>query len=198
MKLPGEGSVHFPAAGWVVGGLACVAFALLGFLVQGSALVPLVAAMGSTVATIAVTKAAHEKAAAKFAQGLGFPAAMTINLLLLAKVSLLGVLGGQSPAGVLLALFAAQPVSRFAAAWAERRMDRRELGIALAWCMVPVGAALAFRGVAFALLAVVLSAAAAWGMKRWAIARQMEAAPEMPGTTQQACELAFYLGAAIG
>lgn len=198
MKLPGEGTVHFPAAGWVVGGLACVVFALLGFLVQGSVLVPLVAAVGSTMATIAITKAAHEKAAAKFAQGLGIPAAMTINLLLLMKVSLLGVLGGQSPAGVLLALFAAQPVSRLASALVERSMDKRELGIALAWCAVPVAAALAFRGVAFALLAVALSAAAAWGMKRWTTARQMATAPESPGTTQQACELAFYLGAAIG
>jgi adenosylcobinamide-GDP ribazoletransferase len=226
-------AAHFPGVGWLVALVACLVFALLGVVLQGSVFVTLVAAIGSTIATLLVTGAFHEDGLADVADGLGGSApreqalaimkdsrlgtygVVAVAMALLLKVALLAVLGGQSAAGVLVALFAAHTVSRFAPLVIVRRLphigdgatskskplaDRignRELWIAAAWCVPPLALAVAVRGFAFALLGALLAAFAAWFMKRWFERRLQGFTGDCLGATQQVCELAFYLGAAF-
>ena len=124
-------AAHFPGVGWLVGVVACAAFALVGLLLPGSPFAPLAAAVGCTVATLMVTGGAHENSLARIADSLGAPVSaaraleimkdsrigsfgvLALVLALLAKVSLLAVLAAQSPVAVLVALLAGHVVSRF-------------------------------------------------------------------------------------
>ncbi len=124
-------AAHFPGVGWLVGIVACAAFALVGLLLPGSPFDPLAAAVGCTVATLVLTGGVHENGLARVADALGGPAnperaleimadsrigsfgVLALVLALLAKVSLLAVLAAQSPVAVLAALVAAHVVSRF-------------------------------------------------------------------------------------
>jgi adenosylcobinamide-GDP ribazoletransferase len=227
-------AAHFPGVGWLVAMAACLVFALLGVLLHGSVFVPLAAAIGSTVATLLLTGAFHEDGLADVADGLGGSAAreqalaimkdsrlgtygvVAVGMVLLAKVSLLAVLGGQSPAGVLAALFAAHAVSRFAPLVIVRKLPHigdegtskskpladtighRELWIAAAWCVPPLVLAAFVGGLAFAIAGVLLTAAGWWAMKRLFERRLQGFTGDCLGATQQVCEVAFYLGAAIG
>lgn len=226
-------SAHFPGIGWLVGLVACASFALLGLLLHGSPLTPVVAAIGCTAATVLLTGAFHEDGLADVADGLGGSAerdralaimkdsrlgtygVLALVLALSMKVSLLAVLAGQSEAGVLLALFTAHTVSRFAPLLIVRRLayvgdaqaskskpladrvDRRELSIAAAWCAVPLLAAGLLRGPAFVIVPLLLVALAWWGMRRLLERRLQGFTGDCLGATQQVCEIAFYLGAAI-
>jgi adenosylcobinamide-GDP ribazoletransferase len=226
-------AAHFPGVGWLVALVACLVFALLGVVVQGSPLVPLVAAIGSTIATLLLTGAFHEDGLADVADGLGGTAAReqalaimkdsrlgtygvaAVVTALLAKVTLLGVLGGQSAAGVLVALFAAHTVSRFAPLLIVHnlphigdegtskskpladRIGRRQLWTAAAWCVPPLLLAVVARGAAFVIFGMLLAAVAWWAMKRLFERRLQGFTGDCLGATQQVCEIAFYLGAAI-
>jgi adenosylcobinamide-GDP ribazoletransferase len=124
-------AAHFPGVGWLVGIVACAAFALVGLLLPGSPFAPLAAAVGCTVATLILTGGAHEIGLARVADALGGPSkaaraleimadsrigafgVLALVLALLAKVSLLAVLAAQSPVAVLVALLAGHVVSRF-------------------------------------------------------------------------------------
>jgi adenosylcobinamide-GDP ribazoletransferase len=124
-------AAHFPGVGWLVGIVACAAFALVGLLLPGSPLAPLAAAAGCIVATLMVTGGVHENSLARIADALGAPVnaaraleimedsrigsfgVLALVLALLAKVSLLAVLAAQSPVAVLVALLAGHVVSRF-------------------------------------------------------------------------------------
>lgn len=226
-------AAHFPGVGWFVGAVACVVFALLGLVVHGSGFTPLAAAIGSTVATLLLTGAFHEDGLADVADGLGgsAPRERALEIMkdsrlgtygvtalvcaLMAKVTLLAVLDGQSAGGVLLAILCAHTVSRFAplvivhllphvgdTATSKSkpladRIERRQLGIAFAWCVPPVLLAIAVRGVAFALLGVLAAAAVAWWMKRLFARRLQGFTGDCLGATQQVTEIAFYFGAAV-
>jgi adenosylcobinamide-GDP ribazoletransferase len=123
---------HFPGVGWLVGIVACAAFALLGLALPDSPFTALAAAVGSTIATVLLTGGSHEAGLAHTADGLGSSSAqpqraleimndsrlgafgaMATALALLAKVSLLAVLAARSPVAVLVALLAGHVLSRF-------------------------------------------------------------------------------------
>jgi adenosylcobinamide-GDP ribazoletransferase len=100
---------------------------------------------------------------ARFDSRLTVQGVIALVLAVLAKVALLAVLGAHSPAVVLAALFGAQVVSRFWPLVLARGMSylgagvrddrpfahpivRRELGIAAAWCAVPLALTLWGQG----------------------------------------------------
>jgi adenosylcobinamide-GDP ribazoletransferase len=226
-------SAHFPGVGWLVGLAACASFALFALLLQGSPFAPLAAAIGCTIVTVLLTGAFHEDGLADVADGLGGSAerdrALTIMkdsrlgtygvlalvLAVLAKIALLAVLAGQSAATVLLALFAAHAVSRFAPLVIVRSLPyigdadlskskplvdsigSRELAIALAWCVPPLLLALWVRGFAFVMVPLLLVALMTWRMKRLLERRLQGFTGDALGATQQLCEIAFYLGASL-
>jgi adenosylcobinamide-GDP ribazoletransferase len=151
----------------------------------------LAAAVGSTIATIAFTGAMHENAFAKLY------GTLAMVLAILAKVSLLAVLAGQSEAGVLAALLGAHTLSRFSAHAMPEPTEGRGLLIAAAWCVPPLVLAMFVRGPAFVALAMLLTAIAWWTMKRLLFRAPQPEADDALGAAQQVCEIAFYLGAAI-
>jgi len=232
-QLLRSSSAHFPGVGWLVGLAACASFALFALLLHGSAFTALVAAIGCTAATALLTGAFHEDGLADVADGLGGSAdrehalaimkdsrlgtygVLTLVLAVAAKIALLAVLAGQSEAGVLLALFAAHVVSRFAPLLIVRQLryvgdeqaskskplveslGRRELAIAAAWCVPPLLLACLVRGIAFVAVPLLLAALAWWRMMRLFETRLQGFTGDALGATQQVCEIAFYLGAAI-
>lgn len=185
------GTMHLPGVGWLVGLLACVSFALLSLLLHRGPGAALAAAVGSTIATCVLTGAAGENA---FGRLYG---SLALVLAILAKVSLVAVLAGQSEAGVLAALFAAHTLSRFAAHSMPEPVDGRPLLVAAAWCVLPLLVAMFARGPVFVALGMLLTAIAWWTLKRRFFRPPRPASDDALGTTQQVCELAFYLGAAI-
>jgi adenosylcobinamide-GDP ribazoletransferase len=224
-------AAHLPGVGWLAGLVACTAFALLGLALPESPYAPLAAAVACTIATVLLTGAVHESALVHVANGLGSAApreqalagrsdsppgsqgALAVTLALLAKVTLLAVLAGESPAAVLVALLAAHVVSRFwplllrnlpdgaaastAAPWAAR-IDGRTLAIGTGWCIAPVAVALLAQPAAFTIGGVALSGVALFGMRRLLARRLQGFTADSVGATQQVCEIAFYLGAAAG
>jgi adenosylcobinamide-GDP ribazoletransferase len=141
--------------------------------------------------------------------------AVALVLMLLSKVGLLAVLANVSPAAALAALLAGHVVSRF---WplllihrlphvgdAEHskskpladRISPRALATGLAWCAVPCAIVALAQGAAFLLAALAASGAALWWMHRLLARRLQGFTGDGLGATQQLCEVAFYLGAAI-
>jgi adenosylcobinamide-GDP ribazoletransferase len=226
-------TAHFPGVGWLAGLLACTVFAVLGLALPDTPYAPVVAAVGCTIATVWLTGGSHEKGLAAVADGLGGSAGrldaveimkdsrlgayggLALALVLLAKVSLLGVLAAQSPAAVLAALLGAHVLSRFwplvlvrtlpyvgdANAAAGKppgdRIDSRALGIAGAWCVLPLAVALLAQGMAFAITAIASSGLALLWMRRQFMRRLAGFTGDCLGAAQQVCEIAFYLGAAV-
>lgn len=147
---------------------------------------------------------------------IGSYGATALVLALLAKVSLLAVLAGHSPMAVLTALLAGHVLSRFWPLLLVRtlpyigdsatskskpladRIDSRGLAVATAWCLVPLGIALMAQGPGFVLLAVLFSGLALLWMRRMLLLRLQGFTGDCLGASQQVCEVAFYLGAAIG
>jgi adenosylcobinamide-GDP ribazoletransferase len=185
------GTMHLPGVGWLVGLVAAVSFALLSLLLHGGAWATLAAAVGSTIATILLTAAAGERAFEKLY------GTLALFLAILAKVSLLAVLASQSEAGVLAALLAAHTLSRFAAHTMPEPTDGRRLMVAAAWCVPPLLLAMFARGPIFVALAMALTAITWWTLKRLLLRQPQPAEDDALGVTQQACEIAFYLGFAI-
>ena len=226
-------AAHFPGVGWLVGIVACVAFALLGLALPDSDITGLAAAVGSTIATVLLTGGSHETALAHTADGLGGGAtperaleimgdtrlgafgAMALAGVLLAKVSILAVLAARSPVAVLSALLAAHVLSRFWPLLLLRGMPRlggvgdfggaplaehigtRDLAIAAAWCAVALVTAALAQGVIFAIAGLAASAVALLWIQRLLARRLKGLTGDGLGAAQQACEIAFYLGAAI-
>ncbi|MDB5874062.1 MAG: adenosylcobinamide-GDP ribazoletransferase [Ramlibacter sp.] len=227
-------AAHFPGVGWLVGIVACAAFALVGLALPGNPFAPLVAAVACTAATVLLTGGFHESGLARAADGLGtdVPAARALEIMkdshigsfgaialtlgLLAKVSLLAVLAARSPSAVLVGLLAAHVISRFWPLLLVRAMpylgdartrvngplnasiDSGALGIAAAWSLAALAIAVLAQGLAFAILGVLFSGLALMWMRRLFSQRLQGFTDECLGATQQACEIAFYLGAAIG
>jgi adenosylcobinamide-GDP ribazoletransferase len=147
---------------------------------------------------------------------LGSHGVLTLVATQLAKLSLLAVLAWQSPLTVLAALLGAHVVSRFwplllmrtlpylgAADSGDGKLlaspiDRRALAIGAGWCIVPIVIALMVQVAAFAITAVLASGLALLAIHRLLWVRLHGFTRDAIGATQQACEVAFYLGAAIG
>jgi len=222
---------HFPGVGWLVGIAACVSFALLSLLLGGAA--PLAAAVGCTITTVLLTGGFHEDGLADVADGLGGagePAraleimkdsrvgafgAMALVLALLAKVSLLALLGARSPTGVLAALAGGHVLSRFwplLVVWTlphvgdatgskskplAAQISNHTLGIALLWCLPPLALVAWAQGWAFLAAGVLASGLGLLWMRRLFARRLQGFTGDCLGATQLVCEIAFYLGAAV-
>jgi adenosylcobinamide-GDP ribazoletransferase len=124
-------AAHLPGVGWLVGGVAALGTWLLLALLPASPFAPLVAAVLGTVASVLITGAFHEDGLADVTDGLGGTqnreraleimkdsrvgafGAIAVVLALLAKVSLLALLGSLNGAVLCLALFTGHVVSRF-------------------------------------------------------------------------------------
>jgi adenosylcobinamide-GDP ribazoletransferase len=139
---------------------------------------------------------------------LGSFGALALVLTLLAKLSLLAVLAAQSPVAVLVALLCAHVVSRF---WplllaqklacldsSSERLEPRALAIAGGWSLAALALAVATQGAAFAILGTGLGGLALLAARRLFAQRLQGFTKACTGAAQQACEIAFYLGAAIG
>ena len=124
-------SAHFPGVGWLVAAVAAGSYTALHQALPPGPVVPFVAAVFCTIATVLVTGGFHEDGLADVADGLGGSAdreraldimkdsrigafgAMALVLALLAKLGLLALLGTQSLGAALAALVGAHVVSRF-------------------------------------------------------------------------------------
>ena len=121
---------HFPGVGVLVGALVAACTALLLAALPPAPLTPLVAAVLGTVFSVMLTGAFHEDGLADVADGLGGSqdrkraleimkdsrvgafGVLAVVLALLAKVSLLALIGSVSPRWMVLGVFAAHVVSR--------------------------------------------------------------------------------------
>jgi adenosylcobinamide-GDP ribazoletransferase len=140
--------------------------------------------------------------------------ALALVLVLLAKVALLSVLATTSPIAAPAALLAAHVVSRFwplvviralahigDAAGSKSKpladaISRGALVAGAAWCVVPLAVAALAQGAAFVAAGFLASALAFVAMQRLLARRLQGFTGDGLGATQQACELAFYFGAA--
>ena len=238
---------HFPGVGWLVGGLVAAFTALLLAGLGSSVFAPLVAAVWGTALGVLITGAFHEDGLADVFDGLGGSpereraliimkdsrvgafGAIAVVLALLAKVSLLALLGSVSGTVLCTALFLAHVVSRTWPLLLIRLMPHvgdaagskskpladqisgASLFTAFLWCFMALALVvysqaatnfIATEKPGMALLQALVSAlamsAVAWGlMGRWFWRRLAGFTGDCLGATQQACELAFYLGLAV-
>ena len=226
-------AAHFPGVGWLVGALIAGFSALLLMVLPTSVYQPLVVAVLGTAGGVWLTGAFHEDGLADVADGLGGSpererallimkdsrvgafGVLAVVLMLLAKVSLLALIGSVSALTMCLGLFAAHVVSRTLPLVLIRAMphvgdtatskskpladqiSRGSLAIAFLWSI----GALALVYLAhndINLIAPILAAMLAllW-MWRLFWRRLQGFTGDCLGATQQVCELAFYLGLAL-
>lgn len=203
---------HLPGAGAVVGLLSAFVFAVVALLLQANPAGPAVAALASLLAVLLLTGAAQESEVFRLAERMGQRAegggtglgTIALVLLLAGRIVTVAAIGEMSEAGVLAALLAAPVVSRFApllaAHWAapEGGEDAATVRVAGLWCLVPLALMPLANGVAFLLVAL-SGAAVAWiALLRFFRQRPASFDEERAAGLQQACELGFYLGAALG
>ncbi|MBC5785048.1 adenosylcobinamide-GDP ribazoletransferase [Ramlibacter sp. USB13] len=201
---------HLPGAGWVVGLAACLVFALVGLALRSSPWGAAAAAVAAMVATATLTRGRGETGLFRTAerlQGLAAPGtsgagALVLWLLLTGKLVLLAALASLSESAVMAALFAAQVLSRVAPLLLARSLDGdvppRAIQVGLAWCVVPLVLLFVGAGLFALLFAVAAAVLACYGM--WRLAR-LQAEPgdrDALAASQLACEVAIYLGTAIG
>jgi adenosylcobinamide-GDP ribazoletransferase len=204
-EMSRAGAPHLPGAGWIVGMSACVSFAAVSLLLPDVPAAPLAAATASCIATAALTGASNETGLARFARGSGLASeaspvdTLAMVLVLLMKIALLAVLAGRSPGAVLTALLAAHTLSRFWPLFLAREpMGRAAIAIAAAWCIVPFGLMALAHGLAFAIMAAAAGGIVLLVMKRRLRTTGRPADEDATSATQQLCEVATLLGAAVG
>lgn len=238
---------HFPGVGWLVGGLVAALTALLLQGLPGNAFAPLVAAVWGTAFGVLITGAFHEDGLADVFDGLGGSpdrdrallimkdsrvgafGAIAMVLALLAKVSVLALLGAVDAMLMCTALFLAHVVSRTWPLFLIRLMPHvgdaagskskpladqitlASLVTACSWCFMALAlVAYAQAATHFIVInqpvvvllqalggALMASALAFLLMWRWFWRRLGGFTGDCLGTTQQLCELAFYLGLAL-
>ena len=238
---------HFPGVGWLVGGLVAGLTALLLKGLPVNAFAPLVAAVWGTAFGVLITGAFHEDGLADVFDGLGGSpdrdraliimkdsrvgafGAIAVMLALLAKVSVLALLGSISATLLCTALFLSHVVSRTWPLLLIRLMPHvgdaagskskpladqisgQSLWTAFMWCFMAL-ALVGFAQAAIHLIvvqhdslvllralggALLASGGAFLLMWRWFWRRLGGFTGDCLGTTQQLCELAFYLGLAL-
>lgn len=240
-------AAHFPGVGWLVGALVAGFTALLLAHLPDGGFSPLVAAVWGTVLGVLLTGAFHEDGLADVADGLGGTqdrerallimkdsrvgafGAIAVVLALLAKVSLLALLGSVTSLLLCPALFMAHVVSRtwplLLIRWMPHvgdaagskskpladQISKTSLLVAFIWCFTALALVfyallaiefIAFNDDAMAWIGSLATALAASGiaffvMWRWLWKRLQGFTGDCLGATQQACELAFYLGLAL-
>ena len=241
-------AAHFPGVGWLVGTLVAAVTALLLAGLPGGGFAPLVAAVWGTAFGVLITGAFHEDGLADVADGLGGSpdreralvimkdsrvgafGAIAIGLVLLAKVSVLALLGSSSSALLCTVLFLGHVVSRTWPLLLIRLMPHvgdaagskskpladqisgASLLTAFLWCFMALALVVYVQSATHLLvtgnvpllmwqpLATALGASALvfLTMWRWFWRRLQGFTGDCLGATQQLCELAFYLGWALG
>jgi adenosylcobinamide-GDP ribazoletransferase len=226
-------AAHFPGIGVLVGLLAAGVAALLLAFLPPSPFAPLVAAVLSTIATILFTGALHEDGLADVADGLGGSfdrqraleimkdsrigsyGALAIALALVAKVSLLALLGSVNLrtlcAGLLLGHVLSRASPLLLIRWLPYVGDDHgtkskpmadaissaALAGAFAWVVIACTAVAALQGAAVLVAPVLASALALAWMARLFVRRLQGFTGDCLGATQQVCEIACYLGLAL-
>lgn len=221
---PAALAAHHPGVGWLVGLCACAVFAAVSLALPATPATPLAAAVCCVAATMLLTGARHEREFAalldRLPTGLGHippepPAgngvALTMILMLLAKLAFLAVLAARSPVAVLAALLGGQVLSRlWPLALARLRpgpTDRSQsfdalaatptLLIALGWCAVPLALVGFAQGPAFLAAAALFSAAGAACIAWLAPPHPADMGAHHGAAVQQPGELGFYVGACM-
>ena len=226
-------SAHFPGVGWLAALCAIGVYAALHFALAPSPLAPAVAAVFSTIATVLMTGGFHEDGLADVADGLGGSAAreraldimkdsrlgaygaLALVLALLAKLSLLALLGTHSLQAALAALLGAHVLSRFWPLLIVRSLPHvgdtarskskpladqisgQALVAAGLWCFMPLALVGYAQPAIYSIASIGLSALAAAWMARWFARRLQGFTGDCLGATQQVSEIGFYLGAAL-
>ena len=226
-------SAHFPGVGWLAALCAIGVYAALHFALAPSPLAPAVAAVFCTIATVLMTGGFHEDGLADVADGLGGSAAreraldimkdsrlgaygaLALVLALLAKLSLLALLGTHSLQAALAALLGAHVLSRFwpliivrglphvgdTARSKSKPLADQITGQALVaaglWCFMPLALVGYAQPAIYSIASIGLSALAAAWMARWFARRLQGFTGDCLGATQQVSEIGFYLGAAL-
>ena len=229
-------SAHFPGVGWLVAAVAAGVYAALHFGLgtqQSTAFAPLVAAVFCTIATVLVTGGFHEDGLSDVTDGLGGSydreraldimkdsrigafGAMALVLVLLAKVSLLALLGAHSLSAALSALLGGHVLSRFWPLCLVRTLPHvgdtakskskpladqiSNLALAAAglWCFMPLALVWRAQTALFLIVAIGLSALGAAHMARRFVQRLQGFTGDCLGAVQQVSEVGFYLGAAL-
>ena len=226
-------SAHFPGVGWLVAAVATGVFAALQMALAPNPMAPLVAAVFCTITTVLITGGFHEDGLADVADGLGGSqdreraldimkdsrigafGAMALVLALLAKLSLLALLGTHSLTTALAALVGGHVLSRFWPLLLVRHLEHvgdtarskskpladqisgRALITAFLWCFLPLALTWKAQSALFLIASMACSALAAGGMARWFARRLQGFTGDCLGATQQVGEIGFYLGAAL-
>jgi hypothetical protein len=120
-------------------------------------------------------------------------------LLLTGKMVLLASLAAVSEGRVMAALFAGQVLSRLAPLVLSQNEARgaqtRIVQWGALWCVVPLLLMVPAGGAPFAVLALLAGALACYALRRISLDTSSAA---LVAASQPVCEVAFYLGAAIG
>ena len=226
-------SAHFPGVGWLVAAVAAGVYAALHWGLGGQPFTPLVAAVFCTIATVLVTGGFHEDGLSDVTDGLGGSydrtraleimkdsrigafGAMALVLALLAKVSLLALLGAHSLNAALCALAGGHVLSRFwplclvrwlphvgdtATSKSKPLADQISGASLLAaglWCFVPLALVWRAESAIFLIASMVCSALGAAHMARRFARRLQGFTGDCLGAVQQVSEIGFYLGAAL-
>jgi adenosylcobinamide-GDP ribazoletransferase len=235
-------AAHFPGVGALVGALvAMLTVVLLVFLPQTSPLSPLVAAVLGTVFSVMLTGAFHEDGLADIADGLGGTTggfenrervleimkdsrvgafgAIAVVLVLLAKVTLLAVIGEVDVEAMVVGIFLAHVASRtfplllirllphvgdLAGSKSKPLADQisvSRLVVAVIWLFLAIAAVFiaydAIDLIVIVLLPMVAASVAFVYMWRLFAKRLQGFTGDCLGATQQVCEVAFYLGMAL-
>lgn len=225
-------AAHFPGVGWLAALLSTAVYAALHWALAPNPLASAVAAVFCTIATVLMTGGFHEDGLADVADGLGGSAdreraldimkdsrigafgAMALVLALLAKLSLLALLGAHSLPTALWALVGAHVLSRFWPLLIVRglphvgdtarskskpladQISGGALGVAFLWCFVPLALVGWAQPALFSIASIALSGLAAAWMARLFARRLQGFTGDCLGATQQVGEIGFYLGAA--
>ncbi len=231
-------AAHFPGVGVLVGALVAVLTAvLMVFLPQNSLLSPLVAAVLGTVFSVMLTGAFHEDGLADIADGLGGSqnreraleimkdsrvgafGAIAVSLVLLAKVSLLALIGDVNPEAMVAGIFAAHVASRtfplllirllphvgdVAGSKSKPLADQitiHSLLVAFFWLFITIAIVFAAYAaidlIVIVLIPMVTTSIVFLYMWRLFAKRLQGFTGDCLGATQQVCEVAFYLGLAF-
>lgn len=226
-------AAHFPGVGWLVGlTVAAVTYTLMLYL-PASGFTALVAAVLGTALSVWLTGAFHEDGLADVADGLGGSpqrerallimkdsrvgafGVLAVVLMLLAKVSLLALMGSVDATVLCLAVFAAHVVSRALPLVLIRtlrhvgddetskskpladQISLSGLAVALLWTAAALAAVNWLDGGLNLLLPTAAATLAMVWMGRLFWRRLQGFTGDCLGATQQVCEVVFYLVLAL-